>query len=390
MGRRSLLSVAVAASLTVAGAGVALAAPTALPDGCTQSERTVTCSYGPGESTFTAPAGVTSLQVRVAGAEGGDGNSFSGPRAPGGEGSLLTGSLAYGGGSLRVVVGAEGAVSSDNGVGGAGGSGYGPGASGGRGNEDLASGGGGGGGSAVLDGGSALVVAGAGGGGGGQARVQGPESGGAGGGGAAPGGRGDGETTAAGGALGAGSGTAGGPGNVAGGGGGGGGLPGGGGGSGGLLGGAGGGAGGGDLIPTGIARTGTNPGTGFVSISYTVAAAPVATTVSVRGGGTLTAGDGQRYSVAVDARATAEGAASGRFALSGGGADTTAGSRTITSASRTATGGSVSGTAVTAAGKQVPFTLTVVDRVGSRDQVTVRIGGRTVSGTLTNGDITSS
>ncbi|NYD38743.1 hypothetical protein BJ983_004845 [Actinomycetospora corticicola] len=38
----------------------------------------------------------------------------------------------------------------------------------------------------------------------------------------------------------------------------------------------------------------------------------------------------------------------------------------------------------------MPFTLTVTDRAGGRDQVTVQIGGRTVSGTVTTGDIVTS
>ncbi|MBE7163230.1 MAG: hypothetical protein INR72_18485, partial [Williamsia herbipolensis] len=62
----------------------------------------------------------------------------------------------------------------------------------------------------------------------------------------------------------------------------------------------------------------------------------------------------------------------------------------ITSVKKTASGGTVSGTATTARGQTVSFTLTVVDRAGGRDQITVQIGSRTVSGTLTNGDITTS
>lgn len=55
----------------------------------------------------------------------------------------------------------------------------------------------------------------------------------------------------------------------------------------------------------------------------------------------------------------------------------------------TATGSTVTGTAINSRGQTVPFTLTVVDRAGGRDQVTVQLGGRTVTGTLTNGDITT-
>ncbi|MEJ2868864.1 hypothetical protein WCD74_13915 [Actinomycetospora sp. OC33-EN08] len=107
---------------------------------------------------------------------------------------------------------------------------------------------------------------------------------------------------------------------------------------------------------------------------------------AVRGGGTLTAG-GQRYSIAVDARTTTAGTTSGRFALSGGGADTTAASRTLTSVARTSTGATVTGTAVAATGRPTSVTVTVVDKPGGRDQVTVRISGRTLAGTLTTGDI---
>ncbi|WP_433801772.1 hypothetical protein [Actinomycetospora sp. CA-084318] len=49
----------------------------------------------------------------------------------------------------------------------------------------------------------------------------------------------------------------------------------------------------------------------------------------------------------------------------------------------------MTGTAINSRGQTVSFTLTVVDRAGGRDQVTVQLGGRTVTGTLTNGDITT-
>lgn len=108
----------------------------------------------------------------------------------------------------------------------------------------------------------------------------------------------------------------------------------------------GGGGGGSSLVPTG-GTVGLSTAPPSVTISYTV---PAAVAVAVRGAGTLTATDGKRYSLSVDARATAAGQASGRFALSGNGAETTASSRTITAVQRTANGGTVTGTAVNAAG----------------------------------------
>ncbi len=397
MGRRSLLSVALAASLTVAGAGLALAAPTALPDGCAQAGQTVTCSYAftGSEQTFTVPAGVSSVQVVAVGGAGGA------SRPDGGQGATVSGTLTglRNGTVLYVEVGSAGGAGGEEVVPGPGGF-NGGGAGGAR-------AGGGGGASDVrtvsrsetgtLD--SRLVVAAGGGGsgfGGGFQSGPGGAAGADGGevqqfnsspgragtptAGGAPGEEGEAGRQGQGGSAGSFTDTA--PGLVSGGGGGGGGLFGG--GAGGL--GGGGGGGGSSLVPTG-GTVGLSSAPPSVTISYTV---PAATAVAVRGAGTLTATDGKRYSLSVDARATADGQASGRFALSGNGAETTASSRTVTAVQKTASGGTVTGTAVTAAGRQVPFTLTVVDRAGGRDQVTVQIGGRTVSGTLTNGDITTS
>ncbi|WP_433801266.1 glycine-rich protein [Actinomycetospora sp. CA-084318] len=398
MRRVSLLSVVVAATLTVAGAGMALAAPTALPDGCAQAGQTVTCTYAftGGEQSFTVPTGVSSLQVVAMGGAGGE------SRRSGGQGASASGTVTGlpGGSVLYVEVGSPG---------GAGGSEVvpGPGGFNGGGAGGVRAGGGGGASdvrtvsrsaAGTLD--SRLVVA-AGGGGsgfgggfssgaGGDAGADGtegqqfnsspgragtPTAGGA------PGEEGEAGRQGEGGSAGSFTDTA--PGLVSGGGGGGGGLFGG--GAGGLLGGGGG--GGSSLVPSG-GTVGLSSAAPSVTISYTVPAAPTA--AAARGAGTLTATDGQRYSLSVDARATAAGQASGRFAFSGGGAETTASSRTITAVRKTATGSTVTGTAVNAAGRTVPFTLTVVDRAGGRDQVTVQIGGRTVSGTLTNGDITIS
>ncbi|MFC5066365.1 hypothetical protein, partial [Actinomycetospora atypica] len=111
-----------------------------------------------------------------------------------------------------------------------------------------------------------------------------------------------------------------------------------------------------------------------------IAAAPVAPAATVKGGGTLTAG-GRTYSIAVDAKAAAAGQASGRFALLGGGSDTTARSINITSVRKTPGGSTVTGTAITASGKKVAFTVTAVDKAAGRDQVVIQVGSKTVTGT---------
>jgi hypothetical protein len=497
VGRRSLLAAALAGAVTVGGAVfVAPGAWAALPSECTQTGRTVTCSYAStgAEQTFTVPTGVSEVGVTAIGAPGNDG------AAPGGQGGSATGRLTEltGGTTLYLEVGGLGRNAA-GGFNGGGGTGDGDGGAGGGASDvrtvsrtaadTLA---------------SRRVVAAGGGGGGGR-----DDGAGAGGAAGAPGaageaGGGGAGTAAAGGAGGAGSfrpsgmagslgqgGAGGAAGSDGGGGGGGGGLYGGGGG--GTAKTAGGGGGGGSsLVPDGgssglssaapsititytapvtagaitatsgsgqSAQTGqafaqplvatvtdpadnspvagapvtftvtagsasfgggttatvttdangratsptltagstpgqvtvsaTTPGaTGAATFTETVTAAPAA--VTVKGAGTLTATDGQRYSISVNAQATVAGQASGKFALAGGGADTTVSSRTVTSVKKTATGGTVTGTAVTSRGQTVPFTLTVVDKAGGRDQVTVQLGGRTVTGTLTNGDITTS
>jgi hypothetical protein len=408
---RSLLAAALAGALTVGGAVfVAPGAWAALPSECTQTGRTVTCTYGPGNHTFPAPpAGVTEVTVRVLGASGGASSEFrSTSGAAGGAGAVVTGTIPAS--ALQLQVGSRGAdappgsansaVSSEPGAGGT--TGYGPGGSGGTGVSN-GGGGGGGGGSAVLTAsGTPEAVAGGGGGGGGSGRG---DQGGDGGAGNQPGEIGtntNGPAAGAGGAPGAAPSPAGGDGAVT--------QPdgpdggtvygGGGGGGGGLRGGTagqtergpgGGGGGGSNLVPANGTQAASTPGDGpDGSITITYTAPPAATAVTVKGAGTLTATDGQRYSISVNASSTAAGQASGKFAIAGGGADTTASSRSITSVQKTATGATVTGTATTSRGQTVAFTVTVVDKPGGRDQVTVRLGGRTVTGTLTNGDITTS
>ena len=94
-----------ALAVAVIPAGLASAAPAALPAGCTQSGATVTCSYGytGAEQTFTVPAGITAVQVDAIGAAGG---AYS---QPGGEGAKVTGTLGglSGGQVLYVEVGQQ-------------------------------------------------------------------------------------------------------------------------------------------------------------------------------------------------------------------------------------------------------------------------------------------
>ena len=86
----------VAAGLALAAAvipaGLASAAPAALPAGCTQSGATVTCSYGytGAEQTFTVPDGVTMVQATAIGAAGAA--SFFTPSGAG-RGAQVTGEL---------------------------------------------------------------------------------------------------------------------------------------------------------------------------------------------------------------------------------------------------------------------------------------------------------
>ena len=128
-----------------------------------------------GTSTFTVPAGVTSIQLTVIGGGGGGGGNDSSPGASGRAGARASGALAVSPGQiLTISVGSGGGGGSSDqgsapgGVGGTNGLGY----SGGRGSNSgptPISGGGGGGGaaSAVLVNGSPTVVAAGGGGGGG-------------------------------------------------------------------------------------------------------------------------------------------------------------------------------------------------------------------------------
>jgi hypothetical protein len=102
-------AVPIAAGLALAAAvipaGMASAAPAALPANCTQSGATVTCSYGytGAEQDFTVPAGITSVQVDAIGAAGG----ANGGGWPGGQGAKVTGTLGglSGGQVLYVEVG---------------------------------------------------------------------------------------------------------------------------------------------------------------------------------------------------------------------------------------------------------------------------------------------
>jgi Glycine rich protein len=136
---------------------------------------TKTLTYTGGERIFVVPAGVTSLQVLLIGASGGEGD------APGGAGALVTTTLAVTPGQvLYVEVGGEGEDGEDGGEGGfnggaEGGGGGGPEAGGGGGATDirttpLAAG-------LVPD--NRLVVAAGGGGGGGQGETEDGAAGGA-------------------------------------------------------------------------------------------------------------------------------------------------------------------------------------------------------------------
>ncbi|ODU27311.1 MAG: hypothetical protein ABT15_01400 [Pseudonocardia sp. SCN 73-27] len=419
----------IAAGLLLPGAGIAAAA-----DGtCATAGTTTTCTFGytGTEQTFTVPPGITSVQVTAVGAGGGqsiNGNSPSrGARVVGALTGLTANQVLYVevGGTAHGDPTGKDCEPTDQCKGGFNGGG----------SATFGFGGGGGGASDVrtspsttatsLD--SRLIVAGGGGGGGGDAfnctPGDGILKGGDGGDAGAPGAGGElcpiiGPSRNDGG--GAGTATAGGTAGVAGdspdemstgaaGGWGSGaesGNVGGGGGGGGLWGGgsgadsytnvnmedavaAGGGGGGSSLVPAG-GTLGLSDGPAAVTISYGtgVSEPPVATPTTVRGGGVLAAG-GQRYTVAVAASVTGSGRVTGSFGLAGGGADTTAGSRTITKVTRTATGATVAGTAVTAAGRTVSFLLTVVDKPGGKDQITLSLGPRTVSGNLATGDIST-
>lgn len=96
----------VTAALAVALPGAASAAPAALPAGCSQSGRTVTCDYGytGSQQTFTVPAYVSTVQVTAIGAAGG---TFGIVAA--GEGGLASAALSVTpGATLYVEVGGTG------------------------------------------------------------------------------------------------------------------------------------------------------------------------------------------------------------------------------------------------------------------------------------------
>jgi hypothetical protein len=153
----------VAASVLAAGLVVpatatpAVAAAPDLPAGCAQTEvgGAVTCtvSYTGAATTFTVPAGVSSIGLTAWGGHGrptGQGSRF----VPGGRGALVSGTFDVSAGdTLTVTVGGD--ASSTSGA-----FGYGRGGD----SEFLGPGAGGGGGTAVADGGQLLLVAGAGGG----------------------------------------------------------------------------------------------------------------------------------------------------------------------------------------------------------------------------------
>lgn len=267
-----------------------------------------TFSYTGAQQTFTVPAGVTSVTIQAAGAQGGTGSG--GPTASGNGGSVTATISVTPGESLAVFVGGQG------GAGGApsgGTAGFNGGAAGGAAAGTGQGGGAGGGASDVRQGGSALanrvVVAGGGGGGGGS--TGGGGAGGAGGSGtgasgaaatgATPGGGGGGGTQSAGGSAGSagalpsggtsgsvgtsGAGGAGGSdsnnGETGGGGGGGGYYGGGGGGSGGNSGGGGGGSSFTEAGATSVTNTqGNQTGNGQVIISYTAPTATPANTAT--------------------------------------------------------------------------------------------------------------
>ncbi|GAA4840728.1 hypothetical protein GCM10023201_33530 [Actinomycetospora corticicola] len=399
---------------------VASAAPV-LPSQCTQTGTTVTCTYlaSGGQQTLAVPAGATAVSVVVKGGAGGRGGAGGTGRAggAGGSGGVVTGSLTgVAGVTLRIVPGPLGANGTDSGNGGGdGGAGAGTGGGGGDGatvvgtSDNGGAGGAGGGSSAVLrdDTAQNLVVGAGGGGGGGGGGYEGdsaPTSGPAGGGGAGgaagtDGAPGRGQGTAPGGkaassgspngaeAPGAALPGAGEPSYGAGGpGGGGGGVEGG--GAGGFANetGGGGGGGGSNLVPSGGSATTTNTGGGSVTITYSTTSStptPTPTSTSVRGDVQF----GSGYRASIDVRGTATGG-SGSCAVSAG--TERAVCRSITSVTRSGNTATIKGTAVSRAGL-VPFSTTVVDgaRPGVRgsDTVTVTVGGRTVTGTVTRGDL---
>lgn len=124
------------------------------------------------DSSFTIPAGISTVSVTVIGAGGGTGGSGGDPALGGRAGNEVTANVdvtSLGSRTLQVVVGEAGGAAVDRA--GAGGHGFGGGGAGGVNSSPASSGGGGGGGSAISVDGSPIVVAGGGGGGQGPAFV---------------------------------------------------------------------------------------------------------------------------------------------------------------------------------------------------------------------------
>jgi hypothetical protein len=161
--RRSLRA-ALAGSLLIGGlTTVSLAAATALTGGtASASAVTLFSSTIAGTYPVSVPAGVTSVTIA---AVGGTGGGVGGLGEPGGEGAVVTATVAVNpGDNLTVTVASNGSTTNDISTA-AGGSGAGTGGEG-LPEENGPSGDGGGGGSAVFDGTTPLAVAGGGGGGG--------------------------------------------------------------------------------------------------------------------------------------------------------------------------------------------------------------------------------
>lgn len=172
------------AATGTAAAGVYLVAPggpsasaATLPPGCVQSGGTVTCTYT-ADTTFTVPAGITSINLTAVGGNGGAGGTENGePAAPGGAGAELNipSRAVSPGQTLTINIGGNGADASTNALtGGAGGAhGGGQGGDGTSSTGTLVSGGGGGGGATSVTapagaGFQTLINAAGGGGGGGD------------------------------------------------------------------------------------------------------------------------------------------------------------------------------------------------------------------------------
>jgi hypothetical protein len=170
--RRLALVAPVAAGLALAGAvipaGMGSAAAAALPSNCTQSNNTVTCTYGftGAPVTWAVPAGVSSAALTLYGGNGADADAA-------GSSTLVTAGYGFGGAGAKVTgtVSVSGITSLTLNVAG-GGQSTGEGGYGGGGSTYIlgTAGGGGGGATTVSDSaGRLLLVAGGGGGGGAQA-----------------------------------------------------------------------------------------------------------------------------------------------------------------------------------------------------------------------------